>query len=253
MGRADRRHGGAEVWLASLQRGTVLRLFTALFLHADWAHRLGNLVFLLIFGLPAERAMGPWRFLLLFLVGGAVANVAAVLSIGTPDRVIIGASGAISAVIGAYLALFPTAKLGVVLPLGLFLEFVKAPASLLIGIWALLQVVFAYTGPGFRRGGLVARHRRLPVRRGVRAVRARRHRPPDAQATGDTEGRSEGSATATAVSTHSSLAPRSLHNPPIEASYLYATCVLLSLSTRLDDGKWAWCVTTSSLKWLGLR
>ena len=138
-----------EVWLASLQRGTVLRLFTALFLHADWAHLLGNLVFLLIFGLPAERAMGPWRFLLLFLVGGAVANVAAVLSIGTPDRVIIGASGAISAVIGAYLALFPTAKLGVVLPLGLFLEFVKAPASLLIGIWALLQVVFAYIRPAF--------------------------------------------------------------------------------------------------------
>lgn len=138
-----------EVWLASLQSGTVLRLFTALFLHADWAHLLGNLVFLLIFGLPSERAMGPWRFLLLFLVGGAVANVAAVLSIGTPDRVIIGASGAISAVIGAYLALFPTAKLGVVLPLGLFLEFVKAPASLLIGIWALLQVVFAYTGPAF--------------------------------------------------------------------------------------------------------
>ena len=144
-------HGlrGSEDWLAALRDGSVLRLFTALFLHADWAHLLGNLVFLLIFGLPAERAMGPWRFLLLFLVGGAVANVAAVLSIGTPDRVIIGASGAISAVIGAYLALFPTAKLGVVLPLGLFLEFVKAPASLLIGIWALLQVVFAYTGPAF--------------------------------------------------------------------------------------------------------
>ena len=141
--------GGGDAWLAALRDGSVLRLFTALFLHADWAHLLGNLVFLLIFGLPAERAMGPWRFLLLFLVGGAVANVAAVLSIGTPDRVIIGASGAISAVIGAYLALFPTAKLGVVLPLGLFLEFVKAPASLLIGIWALLQVVFAYTGPAF--------------------------------------------------------------------------------------------------------
>ena len=136
-------------WLADLQDGTVLRLFTAMFLHADWAHLLGNLVFLLIFGFPSERAMGPWRFLLLFLLGGAVANLAAVLSIGTPDRVVIGASGAVSAVIGAYLALFPSAKLGVVLPLGLFLEFVKAPASLLIGIWALLQVVFAYTGPAF--------------------------------------------------------------------------------------------------------
>ncbi|MHC9084106.1 rhomboid family intramembrane serine protease [Luteimonas sp. RIT-PG2_3] len=124
-------------------------LFSALFLHADWAHLLGNLVFLLIFGLPAERIMGAWRFLLLFLLGGAFANLFAVFAIGTPDRLIIGASGAVSAVIGAYLALFPQAKLGVVVPLGLFLEFVRAPASLLIGVWAVLQVVFAYIGPAF--------------------------------------------------------------------------------------------------------
>ncbi len=136
-----------DAWPAALQDGRALRLVTALFLHADWAHLVGNLVFLLIFGLPAERAMGPWRFLALFLLGGAVANLAAALTIGAPDRIIIGASGAVSAVIGAYLALFPRAKLGVVLPLGLFLEFVRAPASLLIGIWALLQVVFAYIGP----------------------------------------------------------------------------------------------------------
>lgn len=126
-----------------------LRLLTALFVHADWAHLLGNLVFLLIFGLPAERVMGPWRLLVLFLAGGALANLATVLVIDTPDRLVIGASGAVSALIGAYLALFPRAHLGVVLPLGLFLEFVRAPASLLIGIWALLQVVFAYIGPAF--------------------------------------------------------------------------------------------------------
>ena len=136
-------------WQAAMVDGSVLRLVSGLFLHADWIHLLGNLVFLLIFGLPAERTMGGRRFLLLFLLGGAVANLAAVLAIGAPDRVIIGASGAVSAVIGAYLALFPNAKLGVVLPLGLFLEFVKAPASLLIGIWALLQVIFAYIGPAF--------------------------------------------------------------------------------------------------------
>ena len=136
-------------WVAAVRDGSALRLFTALFLHADWAHLLGNLVFLLIFGLPAERTMGPWRFLILFLLGGAFSHLAAVLAIGAPDRVIIGASGAVSAVIGAYLALFPQAKLGVVVPLGLFLEFVKAPASLLIGIWALLQVIFAYIGPAF--------------------------------------------------------------------------------------------------------
>jgi len=138
-----------DAWLTALRDGRGLRLVSALFLHADWAHLLGNLVFLLIFGLPAERAMGPWRLLALFLFGGAIANLAAALSIDAPDRIIIGASGAVSALIGAYLALFPRAKLGVVLPLGLFLEFVRAPASLLIGLWALLQVVFAYIGPAF--------------------------------------------------------------------------------------------------------
>ena len=138
-----------HAWRAAWADGAALRLVTALFLHGDWSHLLGNLVFLLIFGLPAERAMGPLRFLALFLLGGAAANLAAVASIDTPDRIIIGASGAVSAVIGAYLALFPNAKLGVVLPLGLFLQFIRTPAPLLIGIWALLQVVFAYIGPAF--------------------------------------------------------------------------------------------------------
>lgn len=139
----------AAAWRSALTDGRLLRLVTALFLHADWLHLLGNLVFLLIFGPPAERTMGGLRFLLLFLLGGAVANLAAVLAIGPPDNVIIGASGAVSAVIGAYLALFPQARLGVVLPLGLFLQFVRVPAPLLIGLWALLQVIFAYSGPRF--------------------------------------------------------------------------------------------------------
>lgn len=138
-----------QAWRHALTDGTALRLFSALFLHADWLHLAGNLVFLLIFGPPAERVMGGVRFLLLFLLGGAVANLAASLAIDTPDSIIIGASGAVSAVIGAYLALFPGARLGVVLPLGLFLQFVRVPAPLLIGLWALLQVVLAYSGPTF--------------------------------------------------------------------------------------------------------
>lgn len=145
--------GNPEDWWAALRDGSVLRLFTALFLHADWLHLLGNLVFLLIFGPPAERMLGPWRLLLLFLLGGAAANLAALYVMGTPERTIIGASGAVSALMGTYLALFPGARLGLVLPLGLFLEFVRAPAFLLIGVWAALQVVFAYIGPSF---GMVA-------------------------------------------------------------------------------------------------
>lgn len=141
--------GNPQDGWAALRDGSALRLFTALFLHADWSHLLGNLVFLLIFGLPAERVLGPWRLLLLFLLGGAASNLAALSVMGTPDQTIIGASGAVSALLGTYLALFPGARLGVVVPLGLFLEFIRAPAFLLIGVWAALQVVFAYIGPSF--------------------------------------------------------------------------------------------------------
>jgi len=137
-----------EAW-AVLRDGSAWRLFTALFLHADWPHLLGNLVFLLIFGVPAERVLGPWRLLLLFLLGGAASNLAALYVMGKPDQTIIGASGAVSALLGTYLALFPAARLGVVVPLGLFLEFIRAPAFLLIGVWAALQVVFTYISPGF--------------------------------------------------------------------------------------------------------
>lgn len=126
-----------------------LALATALFIHADWLHLLGNLLFLLIFGLPAERAMGGGRLLWLFLLGGVVANLAAVFALASSRSVIVGSSGAVSALIGAYLILFPRARLGFVVPLGLFLEFVRTPASLMIGVWAALQLAFSVVGPGF--------------------------------------------------------------------------------------------------------
>ena len=135
--------------LRALLDGRILTLFSAIFIHANWLHLIGNLLFLVIFGVPAERALGPWRFLTLFLACGAAANLAAALSLHSTESVIVGASGAVSGIIGAYLALFPRARLGVVLPLGLFLEFVRTPASLLIGIWALVQLIFTWVGPAF--------------------------------------------------------------------------------------------------------
>jgi membrane associated rhomboid family serine protease len=154
-----------SLWLASLpaddrlewirQWGTVpselrmLRLLTALFIHADWLHLAGNLLFLMIFGLPAERALGSWRFLALYLFGGAVANLIGALTLASTNAPIVGSSGAVSAVVGADLALFPRARLGLVLPLGLFLEFVRIPAPVLIGFWILLQVLFTFVGPTF--------------------------------------------------------------------------------------------------------
>lgn len=141
--------GSLTEWRQSFDDARLLSLLSALFLHDGPWHLGGNLLFLLIFGLPAERSLGAWRFLLLFLGGGALANLLAALLMGEPGRVIIGASGAVSAVIGAYLVLFPRARLGIVLPLGLWLEFVRAPAALLIGLWATMQLIFTFVGPSF--------------------------------------------------------------------------------------------------------
>jgi membrane associated rhomboid family serine protease len=136
-------------WRELWHDGRLLTLVTALFIHANLLHLVGNGVFLLIFGVPAERRLGAWRLLLLFLFGGALANFVASLLIGSAGRVIVGASGGISALVGAYLVLFPRARLGIVVPLGLWLEFVRAPAALLIGLWAALQLVFTFVGPAF--------------------------------------------------------------------------------------------------------
>jgi membrane associated rhomboid family serine protease len=125
------------------------RLFTALFIHVGWLHLIGNLLFLMIFGLPAERSLGSLRFLLLFLVGGALANLAGAITLASANAPIVGSSGAVSAIVGAYFALFPRARLGLVLPLGLFLEFVRVPAAALIGFWIGLQFLFTFVGPAF--------------------------------------------------------------------------------------------------------
>ncbi len=140
---------GNVPWPRQLAELRVARLVSAIFIHAGWLHVTGNLLFLIIFGVPTERALGPRRFLLLFVCGGALANLLAAVTLAGTHAPIIGSSGAVSAVVGAYLALFPRARLGLVLPLGVFLEFVRVPAPLLIGFWAMLQLLFTFVGPAF--------------------------------------------------------------------------------------------------------
>jgi membrane associated rhomboid family serine protease len=135
-------------WHVALDRDW-LCLVTALFIHVEWLHLLTNMLFLVIFGLAAERVLGSPRFLGLFLVGGLLANLVGAFTLAAAQAPIIGCSGAVSAVVGVYLVLFPRARLGLVLPLGLFIEFVRVPASFLIGLWVLLQLLFTYAGPGF--------------------------------------------------------------------------------------------------------
>jgi len=122
-------------------------LVSALFAHSTWVHLAGNVAYLWVFGMPVERALGHLKFLGVFLMLGALANLFVALRIPELERTIIGASGGVSAVIGVYLGLFPTRRIGLWLPLGLFLQFARIPALLVIGSWFTLQVLYTVFGP----------------------------------------------------------------------------------------------------------
>lgn len=124
-----------------------LSLFTALFVHDSWLHLLGNLVYLWVFGMKVEQRLGSLGMMPLFLLGGALANVIVALRLPGLTTPIIGASGAVSAVIGAYLGLFPARHIGLFLPLGLYLQFARVPALFVIGSWFTLQLLYTVFGP----------------------------------------------------------------------------------------------------------
>jgi membrane associated rhomboid family serine protease len=124
-----------------------LSVLSALFVHASWLHLLGNLAYLWVFGLKVEQSLGPLGMLLIFLLGGALANVIVALRLPQLEAPIIGASGAVSAVVGAYLGLFPRRRIGLFLPLGVYLQFARVPALLVIGSWFTLQLLYTAFGP----------------------------------------------------------------------------------------------------------
>ena len=120
---------------------------TALFIHANGLHLLGNVVFFWVFGMKVERRVGAAGLCVVLLVGGALANVIVALRLPSLTTPIIGASGAVSAVVGAYLGLFPRRRIGLYLPLGLYLQFARVPAVIVIGCWFTLQLLYTAFGP----------------------------------------------------------------------------------------------------------
>lgn len=118
----------------------VLNVFTSMFLHGGWAHLLGNMLYLLIFGDNIEDQMGHGRFVIFYLLGG-VAAAAAQVAINPESTIpMVGASGAIAGVLGAYLVEFPTARVRTVIFLGYFVRFVNVPAVIVLGMWFVLQL-----------------------------------------------------------------------------------------------------------------
>ena len=113
-------------------------LVTHQFLHGGWLHVLGNALYLWIFGDNVEDRLGSGRFLVLYLASGAVAAIGQAL---VAPGALVGASGAIAAVLGAYLVLSPGARVRTLVFLGIFITVVTLPAVIVIGLWLVVQIL----------------------------------------------------------------------------------------------------------------
>ncbi|MCK9896422.1 rhomboid family intramembrane serine protease [Frankia sp. AgB32] len=139
---------------ASFRKIPVLSALTAMFLHGSWLHLIGNMLFLGVFGNNVEDRMGRLLYLLFYLVCGYAATYGfAYFESGSPST-LIGASGAVAGVLGAYLVLFPKARVIGLVSILFFLPF-WLPAWIVLGFWFALQYVY-FTGIGVADGGAVA-------------------------------------------------------------------------------------------------
>ncbi len=118
----------------------VLDMFTSMFMHGGLAHIAGNMLYLWIFGDNVEDAMGHGRYLFFYLAGGLTASVAHILTNPASAIPTVGASGAIAAVLGAYLVLYPQARVLTMVSLGFFIRMTMVPAALVLGLWFVLQL-----------------------------------------------------------------------------------------------------------------
>ena len=131
----------------------VAGILGSLFLHAGWAHLLGNMLFLWIFGNNIEDRLGRGPFLAFYVAGGAVAALAQVWIGPTSEIPLVGASGAIAATLGAYLVLYPGARVTTLVFLGFFVQVVQLPALVLLGFWFALQLLDGVASLGATTAG----------------------------------------------------------------------------------------------------
>ena len=131
-----------------------ITLITAMFMHAGWLHIVGNMVFLWAFGPEIEDAMGRLRYLAFYLLGGIVAMLAQVLGSGYSTIPCLGASGAIAAVMGAFIVMYPRDRIRSILWIFIFVRVTYIPAVLLIGFWFLMQLFNLGSVANVKTGGV---------------------------------------------------------------------------------------------------
>ena len=129
-------------------------ILTSMFLHGGFMHLIGNMLYLWIFGNNIEDAMSHGRFIVFYLLTGFVASMAHFLTDVTSEIPTIGASGAISGILGAYILLYPRARVLVLIPLGFFLRVMYIPAGFVLGFYFVIQLFQGTLSLGQGGGGV---------------------------------------------------------------------------------------------------
>jgi len=142
---------GVSCVIGGLSRET---LFTSMFLHGSWMHLIGNMWFLWIFGNNVEDSMGHLRYLLFYVITGLLAAGAHVISDPGSAIPTVGASGAISGIMGAYLILYPRARVKTLVPLVIILTIVNVPAWVMLGYWFVVQLLSSMADSAMTGGGV---------------------------------------------------------------------------------------------------
>lgn len=131
-----------------------ITILTSMFMHGSWSHIIGNMVFLWAFGPEIEDAMNPFRYLAFYLLGGLVAMLVQIVAIPQSTVPTLGASGAIAAVMGAFLVTYPSDRIRTLLFFFVFVSVRFIPAALLIGFWFLTQLLNAGSVAQVQTGGV---------------------------------------------------------------------------------------------------
>jgi membrane associated rhomboid family serine protease len=133
---------------------SLIPLFSSMFLHGGWLHLGGNMLYLWVFGDNVEDKLGHGRFILFYLLCGIAASVVHVMIEPTSAIPTVGASGAISGVLAAYLLMFPKARVVTVIPIFIFLQIAELPALIVLGFWFVIQFFNGLLSLGYQTAGM---------------------------------------------------------------------------------------------------
>ena len=130
----------SDIEMMSLDVLTIVSYFTSMFLHGGWMHLIGNMLFLYIFGDNVEDKFGHFKYFIFYLIAGLAAALTQTFINPASEVPMVGASGAIAGVLGAYVLMFPTARVVTLIPIFFFFQIVELPAFIFLGLWFMMQI-----------------------------------------------------------------------------------------------------------------